>query len=161
MEVGIVDKRAVGPPAVASACALAYVASKVHLALENEIGIAGFYVRPEVNQALDNPAAAQWGNAAIGLVVAMVCLALAWPISSRWVRLVLLTSSCLGVGFLVAGVVGFTLRALGMTSSPEWEPTNWMSLVTLTIGWLWVVAWFVAIIRHWRVSTASRSHRGP
>ena len=50
----------------------------MHLALVGEVGIAGFYVSREVNQAFDSPAA-QWGQAAIGFIVTMLCLALALP----------------------------------------------------------------------------------
>jgi hypothetical protein len=139
-----------GPAAVATLCALAYMANKVHLALEGEVGIAGFYAKREANHAFDNSAPAQWANAVFGFALAMLCLALARPIRSRWLRLVVLISSLLGCGLIMAGVAGLTLRAVGLTGSTDWERTNWVSLMTLTIGWLWVVAWFVALVQHSR-----------
>jgi MprA protease rhombosortase-interaction domain-containing protein len=140
-------------PATATACALSYVGSKVHLALAGEIGIIGFYVRPEVNEAFNNPAVAQWWNATIGVIVASLCLALAWPTRSRSLRLAIHIASWLGVALIATGLLGFTLRAFGITSSPDWQRTSWVSYVTLAIGWLWVVAWMVAIVRHRRLST--------
>lgn len=137
---------------IATAGALAYVASKVHLALKGEIGITGFYVTPEANAALDNPSSAQWGNAAVGLLVAFLCLALVRPITSRPLRLVVHIGSWLGVAMIGLGFVGFTLRAAGVTSSTDWEPTNWVSYLSLAIGWVWVLAWIVAIFQQRRAS---------
>ena len=138
---------------VATVGALAYVATKVHLALKGELGIAGFNVKPEVSAAFDNPGAAQWGNAALGMVLVALCLALVQPVTSKPLRLTVHTASWLGVAMIASGLVGLTLRAAGITSSREWEPIGLTAYATLAIGWVWVFAWVVAIHRHRRTSS--------
>lgn len=101
----------------AAAWTLLYVASKVHLATRGELGVTGGPAVTPADYAPYGPgevAAAQWGNAGVGLLAVLLLLAPLLPAAGRahrWVllgplvALALLTAG-LAVGMLVGAVVG-------------------------------------------------------
>jgi len=134
------------PVALAVAGGLAYVASKLHFAAAGELGIAGFYATPEANAAFGDATFAQLGNAAVGLFAALAALALLRPPRHRLARLALLTANWAGALMMASGVVGFAMRAAGVTSSADWAPTGWEAWATLVVGAVWVAGWIVALV---------------
>lgn len=134
------------PVLLAAAGGLAYVASKLHFAVTGELGIAGFYATPEANAAFGDATVAQLGNAAVGLAAALAALALLRPPRLRLARLALLAANWAGAVMIGAGVVGFALRAAGVTSSADWAPTGWQAWATLAVGAAWVAGWVAALL---------------
>ncbi|HEY1174734.1 MAG TPA: hypothetical protein VGF17_01130, partial [Phytomonospora sp.] len=82
----------------------------------------------------------------------LAILALLRPPRHRLARWALLAGNWAGVLMIGAGVVGFTLRVGGVTSSADWAPTGWQAWATLAVGALWVAAWVVALVARRRVS---------
>lgn len=134
------------PVAIAVAGGLAYVATKLHFAVIGEPGIAGFHVTPEAAAAFGDATFAQLGNAAVGLFAALVALALLRPPRHRLARLVLLAANWAGALMIASGVVGFAMRAAGVTSSADWAPTGWQAWATLAVGAVWVAGWITALL---------------
>ncbi|MEV7562195.1 hypothetical protein, partial [Streptomyces sp. NPDC089795] len=70
----------------ACAGALAYTVSKVDLARDGELGMPGFPAPPDGYAQVTDVTAAQLGNAALGLLMAVVALLLLRPPGTRWLR---------------------------------------------------------------------------
>lgn len=134
------------PVALAVAGGLAYVVSKLHFAVTGEPGVTGFRVTPEAAAAFGDATAAQLGNAAVGLFAALAALALLRPPRHRLARLALLAANWTGALMIASGVVGFTMRAAGVTSSADWAPTGWQAWATLAVGAVWVAGWITALL---------------
>ncbi|MGQ0839004.1 hypothetical protein [Actinokineospora sp.] len=134
---------------VAAACALVYAAAKVDFAVRGELGLHGFAASPEaVREYGGTVALGQWGNVAVGLVVAALAVALARPPRGG---ALLRAASWVGIVLVGAGFVVFALRAVRLVGEP---PSSWVAWVTLALGALWVGSWAAATVRH-RVSAAS------
>lgn len=125
--------------------ALAYTVAKVDLAIRGELGMPGF---PAPASAYDSyePVSGQLSNAATGLAMAVLIAWLARPPRRRWLRIVVLTLSWLGVAVVGSGVAGFVLRATGIApvlGAPADSAAAW---VALAVGALWAAAWTAATL---------------
>ncbi|WP_433256880.1 hypothetical protein ACQPYK_18790 [Streptosporangium sp. CA-135522] len=92
-----------------------YVASKVHFALEERLGVTGGpHVSPESYQAFGagEVALAQWGNAASGLLIGGILLAGRLPLRGRWPRMVRLVLHWACTAIATVGAVGMLGGAL-------------------------------------------------
>lgn len=99
----------------AAAWSALYVASKVHLALAGELGVAGGPRVTDADVAAYGPgevAAAQWANAAVGVVAVLLLLAPLLPVADRvprWVLVGPLAALTLLTGSLAVGMLGGAL----------------------------------------------------
>lgn len=132
------------PVTLACGGALAYTISKIDLAMRDQIGMPGFPAPPASYEAIPNVAAAQLGNAALGLVLVALTASLLRPPNRTIPRRLLLGANWLGVAMIGAGVTGFTLRATGLAPAlgePAQGPAAWVSLA---VGAVWTVSWALA-----------------
>ncbi|MGK5639091.1 hypothetical protein ACSNOK_12410 [Streptomyces sp. URMC 126] len=143
-------------PFAAGVGALAYTVAKVDLARKDELGMPGFPAPADAYAAVADVGAAQLGNAALGLLMAVVALFLARPPRGRFVRWSLLAVSWAGIVMVGAGVVGFTARATGLAPglgpTPPHPPTAFTALL---VGAAWVTAWTVATVTATRAPAAT------
>lgn len=131
----------------ACAGALAYTVSKVDLARDGELGMPGFPAPPDGYAQVTDVTAAQLGNAALGLLMAVVALLLLRPPGTRWLRWSVVGVSWLGIVMVGAGVVGFGARAAGVAPSlGDTPPDMATALAALVVGALWVAGWSVAAV---------------
>ncbi|MCG5215594.1 hypothetical protein [Streptosporangium sp. KLBMP 9127] len=146
---------------VACGGALAYTVSKVTLALRQELGIHGFPAPPEsyVPWQSADIAAAQFGNAGVGLVAALLALLLARSAGYGRLRVVVLAVSWIGVVAIGAGVAGFALRAFGVAPSLGPPAADWTTYAALAVGFGWVGAWAMATIEAHRTWSRARVGR--
>ncbi|MEU6865087.1 hypothetical protein ABZ924_17675 [Streptomyces sp. NPDC046876] len=135
--------------AALTAClgALAYAVSKVELARDGELGMPGFPAPAEAYGAVADVATAQWANAALGLLMAVVALLLLRLPRTRLVRWPALAASWVGIAMVGSGVLGFGARAAGLAPglgpTPPHLPT---ALAALFVGAVWAAAWAVAAL---------------
>ncbi|GAA0280285.1 hypothetical protein GCM10010302_17580 [Streptomyces polychromogenes] len=131
----------------ACAGALAYTISKVGLARDGELGMPGFPAPPEAYASVGDVAAAQLGNAALGLLMALVALLLVRPPVGRWVRGCVLLVSWAGILMVGSGVIGFGARAAGLAPDLGAPPPDaGTAVAALAVGALWVAGWAVAAV---------------
>ncbi|MFF3618791.1 hypothetical protein [Streptomyces sp. NPDC002467] len=146
----------------ACAGALAYTVSKVDLARDGELGMAGFPAPPEAYASIGDVTAAQLGNAGLGLLMALVALLLVRPPATRWVRWGAVLVSWAGILMVGAGVIGFGARAAGLAPALGATPPHLgTALAALAVGALWVAGWAVAAVGAARSGTegVDRSQR--
>lgn len=84
---------------------LLYVAEKIYLATTGTVGMIGSPASPEAAAAIADPAAAQLGNAAFGLLPVLITLAAFLPQGRRIPRPLLLTALCLVLALNLALLV--------------------------------------------------------
>ncbi|GGT29911.1 MULTISPECIES: hypothetical protein [Streptomyces] len=157
------DRRRHGAAAL-TACfgALAYTVSKVHLAWERELGMPGFPAPAESYAAISDVRAAQWGNAALGLLMAILALLLARPPRRRALRLAVLAASWAGTAVVGAGVAGFAARATGLAPALGAVPPRAApAAAALLVGALWVGAWAAATVSAARIRRPAERVDGP
>ncbi|MCB5177949.1 hypothetical protein [Streptomyces antimicrobicus] len=129
----------------ACAGALAYTLSKVDLARSGELGMPGFPAPPEAYASIGDVTAAQLGNAALGLLMALVALLLVRPPAGRWIRRGVLLVSWAGILMVGSGVIGFAARATGLAPGLGAPPPDaGAAAAALAVGALWVAGWVVA-----------------
>lgn len=102
----------------ASAFSLPYIASKVVHALQARLGVHGGPIVTDTNTAaFGSPgeiAAAQWGNAGIGVVIALVTVLPLAAWTRRWRRpIAAIPLACIGVSLLALGIV-MLVRAIAL-----------------------------------------------
>ncbi|WP_152360751.1 hypothetical protein [Microlunatus speluncae] len=105
-----------------------YVAEKIYLAAIGTVGMIGSPASPAAAAAVADPAAAQLGNAAFGLLPALVSLVAILPLGRRVPRPLLLTALCLVLAATLA------LVALLLTHA------NWAHLVLSAAGLVAIVS---------------------
>ncbi|MFD0559339.1 hypothetical protein ACFQ3B_20100 [Stackebrandtia endophytica] len=152
-------KRPILPIMTAAAGAVAYSVSKVDLAFRGELGMPGF---PAPRAAYDSyePFSGQLSNAAMGVLLVLLILALARLPTNRWARRALLIGNGVAVTVIGLGVAGFAVRATGAVpwlGAPADGAAAW---IALAVGALWTVAWSVAIRRAARSRSASAVEAG-
>ncbi|MFE2323050.1 hypothetical protein ACFXD5_03815 [Streptomyces sp. NPDC059385] len=131
----------------ACAGALAYTISKVDLARDGELGMPGFPAPAEAYASIGDVTAAQLGNAALGLLMALVALLLVRPPAARWARWGAVLVSWAGILMVGAGVIGFGARAAGLAPGlGATPPDGGTALAALAVGALWVAGWAVAAV---------------
>jgi hypothetical protein len=107
---------------------LAYVAEKLYLAATGTVGMIGSPASPAAAAAIPNPAAAQLGNAAFGLLPVLVSVVAILPLGRRIPRPLLLTALCLVLAATLA------LVALLLTHA------NWAHLALSAAGLVAVIS---------------------
>ncbi|RSS52909.1 hypothetical protein EF912_18920 [Streptomyces sp. WAC07061] len=143
----------------ACAGALAYTISKIGLARDGELGMPGFPAPPEAYASIGDVTAAQLGNAALGLLMALVALLLVRPPAARWARRGAVLVSWAGILMVGAGVIGFGARAAGVAPALGAVPAAMgTALAALAVGALWVAAWTVAAVGATRTQYGRGAH---
>ena len=119
--------------------ALEYVAAKVIMAGRGELGVPGHPAPREAYERFaGDVAAAQLGNAAVGLVSVLVALALV----QRWGRRIPAVVLAAGAGAaLLAGLAGLVVVAASLTGLRE-DHGQW-GIDSLVLGAAPLAAWFV------------------
>ncbi len=136
----------------ATAGGLGYAASKVHLAVTGQLGLAGFPAAASSYRAANDVMLAQLANAGVGLVAAALAFSLLWPMRRRRVRLAVHMATWIALLMLVAGWVGFTVRAFNLGDGLGPPVQSPAAQLTLFVGAVWIVSWALAERLHWRGS---------
>lgn len=131
---------------LACAGAAAYTISKIDLAVRGEIGMPGFPAPQQSYEQITDPAAAQLGNAGLGLVLVLLTAALLRPPANTVVRRLLLGANWLGIAMVGTGVAGFTLRAAGVAPGLGEPAEGAAAWVALAVGAVWTVSWVLAVL---------------
>ncbi|MFF8831610.1 hypothetical protein [Streptomyces sp. NPDC015131] len=138
--------------------AVAYTVSKVHLAREGELGMPGYPAPADAYSGVADVETAQLGNAALGLLMAVVALLLVRLPRTPLLRWPVLVVSWAGIAMVGAGVLGFGARAAGLAPSlgatPPHVPT---ALAALLVGTVWATAWTAATVSATRNSRRDRA----
>ncbi|HLT61226.1 MAG TPA: hypothetical protein VK020_08545 [Microlunatus sp.] len=120
---------------VAAAHWLLYVLEKLYLAATGTIGMVGSPAGPEAYQSIADPAAAQLGNAAAGLIPGLVLLVALGRVGRRVPRPVLLVALAL----VAAATLGLVVLLI--------SHGNWPHAAVSTIGLGAAVAFLATVAR--------------
>lgn len=130
---------------LAASGALAYTISKVDLAFRGELGLPGF-TAPAASYLTHDAFSGQLGNAGLGLLMAGGILLLLAAPRRRWMRVGLLLLNGAGAAMIAVSTVLFGARALGVAPALGTPAEGISSWVSVGVGVLWSVAWWVAIV---------------
>jgi hypothetical protein len=142
---------------VAAAGWLGYATQKIYMAAIGKLGMPGGVAPERVQVQYDHPSLAQAGNAALGVLTAVVVLATVQAWARRIPARVLLTVLAAASVPVVAGVV-ITLTRLpdNADGAAWWERLDGLLYGVQVLAWLVVVATYARRTRAARAALASR-----
>ncbi len=104
---------------------LIYAAMKVRMGLSNQIGIPGFPAAAGSYETVGNPLTAQLGNAAAGLLAALVVIIAVHLAARGPLRTIIATALVVATTVQLAGAAILLLRVTGLLVFPNTQVSGW------------------------------------